>query len=73
MFSLEKRRLRSDVRALFKYLKGCHMEDGTDLFATAFERRTRTNGKHCKRRDFDWISEKKFLMIRAVGKWNRLA
>ncbi|CAI5777507.1 Hypothetical predicted protein [Podarcis lilfordi] len=43
MFSLEKRRLRGDMIAIFKYLKGCHIEDGASLFSPAPEGSTRTN------------------------------
>ena len=44
MFSLEKRRLRGDMIALFKYLEGCHTEEGQDLFSILPECRTRKNG-----------------------------
>ena len=44
MFSLEKRRLRGDMIALFKDLKGCHAEEGQDLFSILPECRTWNNG-----------------------------
>ena len=44
MLSLEKRRLRGDMIALFKYLKGCHTEDEQDLFLIIPECRTHNNG-----------------------------
>ena len=44
MFILEKRRLRGDMIALFKYLKGCRTEEGQDLFSIIPECRTRNNG-----------------------------
>ena len=44
MFSLEKRRLRGDMIALFKYLKGCHTEEGQDLFSIHLECRMQNHG-----------------------------
>ena len=44
MFSLEKRRPRGDMIALFKYFKGCHTEEGRDLFSILPEGRTRNHG-----------------------------
>ena len=44
MFSLEKKRLRGDMIALFKSLKGCYTEEGQDLFSILPECRTRNNG-----------------------------
>lgn len=52
MFSLEKRNQEEDMIALFKYLKGCHVEEGTN-FSPPSEYRTRSNG--CKLQD--WIPD----------------
>ena len=43
-FSLEKRRQRDDMITLFSYLKGCHTEEGQDLFSIIPECRTHNNG-----------------------------
>ena len=32
LFSLEKRRLRGELRAAFQYLKGAYKKDGEQLF-----------------------------------------
>ena len=40
MLSLKQRRLRGDMIALFKYLKGCHTKEGQDLFSILPECRT---------------------------------
>ena len=37
MLSLEKRRLRGDMFVVFRYIKGCHMEEGQELFSSATE------------------------------------
>ena len=44
LFILEKRRLKGDMIALFKYLKDSHIEEGQDLFLIIPEFRTRNNG-----------------------------
>ena len=44
MLSLEKSRLRRDMIELFKYLKGCHTEEGQDLFSIISEFKTCNNG-----------------------------
>lgn len=51
---------------LFKFLKGCHIEE-TNLFPTLSERRTRPN-----RNKLEEI-RRKFLIVGAVQKGNRLS
>ena len=58
--------------AIFKYLKGCHLEDGAELFSVAPEGRTRTNGFKLIQKKFRLNIRKKFLTVRAVPQRNRL-
>ncbi|XP_077772840.1 uncharacterized protein LOC114582471 [Podarcis muralis] len=72
MFSLEKRRLRGDMIAMFKYIKGCHIEEGERLFSAAPEKRTWSNGSKLQERRFHLNMRKNFLTVRAVRQWNLL-
>ena len=72
MFSITKRRLREDMIAMFKYLKGCHVEEGAGLFSRAPETRTRSNGFKLQKKRFHLNIRKNFLTVRAVRQWNRL-
>ncbi|XP_061490398.1 nuclear body protein SP140-like protein isoform X2 [Rhineura floridana] len=72
MFSLEKRRLRGVMIALFKYSKGCQTEEGQDLFLIIPEYRTWNNGLKLQEARF-WLNiRKNFLSVRAVRQWNQL-
>lgn len=71
--NLEKRLLRRDSTAIFRYVRGYHTEEGDSLFSVTSKGRTSqwvgTTGKY---RRFSLDRKRNFSAVRAAWHWNSL-
>jgi len=72
LFSLEKRRLRGDLRNASKYLQGGGQEDGARLFPVVPSDRTRGNRHKLKPGKFQLNMRNNFFPLRVTEPWPRL-
>jgi len=72
IFSLEKRGVRRDLIAAFRYLKGAYKKDGDRHSSRPCCDRTRGNDFHLKEGRFRLDIKKKFFAMTMLKPWHRL-
>ena len=72
LFSLHKRRLREDVVACYKLVRGDQQALGESLFPRALPGMTRNNGHKLAEGKFRLDIRRRYFTVRAARIWNQL-